>query len=79
MHPDQGRLVPLGLPFGPKARMIIMHINQQSLRQQSAEIEIEIQNTLSQFVRRTLELDPKGRNMRIVKEQLPRLSAASIR
>ncbi len=77
MHPDQGRLVPLGLPFGPKARMILMHINQQALRQQSAEIEI--QNTLSQFVRRTLELDPNGRNMRIVKEQLARLSAASIR
>jgi hypothetical protein len=31
MHPDQGRFVPLGLPFGPKARMILMHINQQAL------------------------------------------------
>lgn len=30
MHPEQCRLVPLGLPFGPKARMILMHINQWS-------------------------------------------------
>jgi len=77
MHPEQGRLVPLGLPFGPKARMILMHINQQALKQKTPEIEI--QDSLSKFVRRTLNLDPKGRNMRIVKEQLARLSAASIR
>jgi hypothetical protein len=77
MHPEQGRLVPLGLPFGPKARMILMHINQQALQQKTPEIEI--QTTLSKFVRRTLELAPHGRNMRTVKEQLARLSAASIR
>src|SRR5262249_8995742 len=28
MHPEKQRLVPVGLPFGPKARMILMHINQ---------------------------------------------------
>ena len=67
----------LGLPFGPKARMILMHINQQALQQKTPEIEI--QNTLTKFVRRTLELAPHGRNMRTVKEQLARLSAASIR
>jgi hypothetical protein len=77
MHPDKGCLVPLGLPFGPKARMILMHINQQALKQQSNEIEI--QDSLTGFVRRALQLDPKGRNMRIVKEQLARLSASSIR
>jgi hypothetical protein len=77
MHPEQGRLVPVGLPFGPKARMILMHINQQALRQRTPEIEV--QDSLTKFVRRTLNLDPKGRNMRIVKEQLGRLSAASIR
>ena len=77
MHPEKGRLVPVGLPFGPKARMILMHINQQALQQKTPEIEI--QDTLSKFVRRTLNLDPKGRNMRTVKDQLARLSAASVR
>jgi len=77
MHPVEGRFVELGLPFGPKARMILMHINQQALRSQSPEIDI--QDTLSKFVRRTLNLDPHGRNMRIVKDQLGRLSASSIR
>ena len=77
MHPGQGRLVPIGLPFGPKARMILMDINQQALQQKSPEIEI--QSSLSKFVSRTLELASHGRNMRTVKEQLARLSAASIR
>jgi hypothetical protein len=77
MHPEQGRFVPLGLPFGPKARMILMHINQEAIKQKTPEIQI--QDTLSKFVRRTLNLDSKGRNMRTVKEQLARLSAASIR
>jgi hypothetical protein len=77
MHPEQGRLVPLGLPFGPKARMILMHINQEALTQKTPEIEI--QSSLSKFVQRTLSLASHGRNMRTVKEQLARLSAASIR
>jgi hypothetical protein len=77
MHPEKCRLVEIGLPFGPKARMILMHINQQALKQKTPEIEI--QDTLTSFVRRTLALAPHGRNMRVVKEQLARLSAASIR
>jgi Plasmid encoded RepA protein len=77
MHPQQKCLVTLGLPFGPKARLILMHINQEALKRQTPEIEIE--DSLTKFVRRTLQLDPMGRNMRIVKEQLARLSAASIR
>jgi hypothetical protein len=57
--------------------MILMHINQEAIHQKTPEIHIE--ETLSKFVRRTLNLDSKGRNMRMVKEQLSRLSAASIR
>jgi hypothetical protein len=77
MHPEKCRLVEVGLPFGPKARMILMHINQQAILSRSPEIEV--QNTLSKFVRRVLKLDSHGRNLRTVKEQLARLSAASIR
>lgn len=77
MHPVKGRLVEVGLPFGPKSRMVLMHINQMALVSQSPNIEIE--ETLSKFVRKVLQLDSKGRNMRIVKDQLARLSASSIR
>jgi len=77
MHPREGRFVELGLPFGPKARMILMHINQRALLAQSPIIEVE--DSLTQFVGKVLKLDPKGRNIKAVKNQLSRLAAASIR
>jgi hypothetical protein len=77
MHPDEGRFVPVGLPFGPKCRMVLMHINQRALVTASPNVEIE--DTLSKFVRKVLRLDPNGRSMRTVKDQLSRLSASSIR
>jgi hypothetical protein len=69
--------VDVGLPFGPKPRLVLYHLNAEALRKQSPEIELE--DSLTAFVKRTLGLDPKGRNIRIVKEQLARLSAADFR
>jgi hypothetical protein len=77
MHPLEERLKPVGLPFGPKARLVLMHINQQALLAQSPDIEV--QDTLTRFVRSALKLDTGGRTIRTVKDQLARLSAASIR
>ena len=76
MHPELGRLVPLGLPFGPKPRLVLAHVNAEALRSDSPEVEIE--DSLTAFVKR-LKLDPKGRNMRTIKDQLARLSASSVR
>ena len=76
MHPQKGQLVPLGLPFGPKPRLILTHLNAEALRTGSEEIEIE--SSLTAFVRR-LSLDLHGRNMRTIKDQLSRLSASSVR
>lgn len=77
MHPLSHRFVQVGLPFGPKARMILMHINQCALRQRRPEIQIA--DTLTKFVRESLQLDSQGRNMRIVKDQLSRLATSTIR
>ena len=77
MHPVEKRLTPVGLPFGPKARVVLMHINQHALIVKSPEIAVEA--TLTKFVSRTLKLDTDGRTIRTVKDQLSRLSAASIR
>jgi len=74
--PRSGEWVRLGLPFGPKPRLILAHLNAEALRTSSPEIEIEA--SLTAFVRR-IGLDPKGRNMRVIKDQLARLSAAQIR
>ena len=67
----------VGLPFGPKPRLVLYHLNAEALRTQSPVLELEY--SLTAFVRRTLGIDPKGRNIRIVKEQLTRLSASDFR
>ena len=73
-HPERG-FVQLGLPYGPKPRLILAHLNTEALRRRSAAIEVEA--SLTAFVKR-LGLDPKGRNMGIIKDQLARLAASRI-
>jgi hypothetical protein len=54
MHPETGKFVDLALPFGPKPRLVLAHLNTQALRSNSPEIEIE--DSLTAFVKR-LKLD----------------------
>jgi len=75
-HPS-GHWVQVPLPFGPKCRLVLMHINQLAVVKQSPHVELE--DSLTAFVRRTLKLDPKGRNIAMVKDQLRRLATSSIR
>ena len=77
MHPKLGKFVELGLPYGPKPRLILAHINTEALISGTPEIETE--RSLTAFVSRTLSLDTNGRNMRVIKDQLGRLAACSIR
>jgi hypothetical protein len=69
--------IDLGLPYGPKPRLVLYHLNAEALRTQSPTIELE--DSLTAFVKRTLGLDTGGRNIRTVKDQLTRLSAADFR
>lgn len=77
MHPKLGKFVEVGLPFGPKPRLILAHINTAALRKGNPEIDTA--RSLTSFISDTLELDSHGRNVRIIKEQLTRLSTCSIR
>jgi Plasmid encoded RepA protein len=71
------RWLKVGLPFGPKPRLVLYHLNAEALRTQSPVLELE--DSLTAFVKRTLGLDAGGRNIRVVKEQLTRLSASDFR
>jgi len=77
LDPSIDDFVDVGLPWGPKARLVLFHLNAEAIKQQTRLIEVE--DSLTAFVRRTLDLDPKGRNIRSVKDQLSRLSAADFR
>jgi hypothetical protein len=75
--PERGEFVDLGLPFGPKPRLILAHLNAEALRTRSPEIEIEA--SLTAFAKRLLGYDPNGREIRLLKDHLGRLSVALIR
>ena len=74
-HPEQG-FVQVGLPYGPKPRLILAHLNGEALRQRSPAVEVEA--SLTAFVKR-LRLDAGGRTSGTIKDQLARLAACSMR
>ena len=77
LHPIEERFVPLPLPFGPKARLILIHLNGEALRTGSATIEVE--DSMTAFVKRLLRRDPNGREIGSFKSQLGALSASLVR
>ena len=68
---------PVGLPFGPAARLIMCHLNTEALRRGSPSIEVE--GSMTAFVRRLQSFEPNGAQIRRFKDQVARLSAALIR
>ena len=82
-NPDTGEWVQLGLPFGPKPRLILSHLNAEALKQGSPLIEVE--ETMTGFVRRIQnplkkpKSGPNGYEIRSFKDHLGRLAASTIR
>lgn len=77
-HPGKEIFLDLPLPFGPKARLILIHLNSEAIRTQSRVIEVE--ETLTSFVRHLQNgREPNGQEIRKFKDQLSALSTASIR
>ena len=71
------KFVPVGLPYGPTARLILTYLNTQALRTHNRVIEVH--DSLTAFVRRLQGFSPNGQQIARTKEQLLRLSACLIR
>ncbi len=74
--PRTGGFRSVGVPFGEKARLVLIHLTGEALRTGSPVVEIE--DSLTAYVRE-LGLPTDGRTIGTVKEQLARLSAATVR
>ena len=77
IDPASASFVDVGLPFGPKPRLILCHINTEAL--QTGKSQIDTERTLTRFVSHGLGLDTNGRTIRSIKDQLTRLSTCTIR
>ena len=75
--PETGEWVQLGIPFGPKPRLILAHLNAEALKTRSPKINVE--DSFTAFVRRIQNYRPNGKEIRTFKDHLGRLSAATIR
>ena len=77
LHPEKDEFIELGLPYGTKPRLMLMHLNQQAILTGKAEIEVE--NTLGAFIKRIgIDSAPNGRVYGRVKDQLARLAASRL-
>ena len=76
-NPRARSFVEVGLPFGSRPRLILAHLNREALLNGSPRIEVE--HSLTAFIRRIQSTDPNGREIRRFKEQLSRLAAANVR
>ena len=76
-NPKTGEWVHLDLPFGPKPRLVLAHLNTEALKTRSPEIDVE--TSLTAFVRRIQKRPPTGPEIRAFKDQLSRLATATIR
>jgi len=75
LNPDTQDFVDVGLPFGPKPRLILAHLNSEALRMSSPVIAVDA--SLTAFVKH-IGLDGNGRDVKAIKNHLSRLSASSI-
>jgi hypothetical protein len=77
LNPRTGHFVQLGLPYGPKARLLLMHLNSEAVRQRSPVIPVE--DSMTAFFRRIMGRTQDGRQANMLKAQLSALAAATFR
>ena len=77
LNPRTGRFEDLGLPYGPKARLLLIHLNSEAVRRQSRLITVE--DTMTDFFRRLMGKTQDGRQVKRLKTQLSALAAAQFR
>lgn len=76
LDPKTGKYVDVGLPYGEKPRLVLIHLASEALRTDSPLIDVE--SSMTAFAR-SLEMDTSGPHLRHLKDQLSRLAAASVR
>jgi Plasmid encoded RepA protein len=77
IDPKTGQYIEPGLPYGPKARLLLIHLNSEAIRRQSPVIPVE--GSMTAFFRRLMGKEKDGRQVRMLKAQLASLAAASLR
>ncbi len=76
IDPRTGEFTRLGLPYGEKPRLVLIHLATEAVRTGSPVVDVE--ESMTAFAR-SLGLETNGQQLRSLKEQLARLAAATVR
>ena len=76
IDPASGDFVKLGLPYGEKPRLVLIHLATEAVRTGSPVVNVE--ESMTAFAR-SLGLETNGQQLRSLKDQLARLAAATVR
>jgi hypothetical protein len=76
IDPQTGEFVKLGLPFGEKPRLVLIHLASEAVRTGSPVIDVE--DSMTSFAR-SLGVETNGQQLRSLKDQLARLAASTVR
>ena len=77
LDPDKAEFVDMPLPHGPKARLILTHLNREAMQQQQPVIELD--DSLTAYVRNVLGYSPNGREIGAFKDQITQLAVSRMR
>lgn len=76
IDPRTGNFVRLGLPYGEKPRLVLIHLATEAVRTGSPVVDVE--ESMTAFAR-SLGLETNGQQLRALKDQLARMAAATVR
>src|SRR5436305_4877880 len=76
IDPRTGEFARLGLPYGEKPRLVLIHLATEAVRTASPVVDVE--ESMTAFAR-SLGRETNGQQLRGLKDQLARLAAATVR
>src|SRR5579883_1090034 len=76
IDPQTGEFVKLGLPYGEKPRLVLIHLASEAVR--TGKPVVDVEGSMTGFAR-SLGLETNGQQLKSLKDQLARLAAATVR
>ncbi len=76
IDPKTGEFVKVGLPYGEKPRLVLIHLATEAVR--TSQPVVDVEGSMTAFAR-SLGLETNGQQLKALKEQLARLASATVR
>src|SRR5215471_4341698 len=76
IDPQTGEFVKLGLPYGEKPRLVLIHLASEAVR--TGKPVVDVEGSMTAFGR-SLGLETNGQQLKALKDQLARLASATVR